>query len=116
MSAAFAHALWNLLLARTRDPQLATAVALPVSLLVFAPIALVTGRISAAAVPFIAVSGLLELVYFALLAFAYGKAGLSMVYPYPESTLPRESGVDMTLCSPRAWETPAGFPTCPPPE
>jgi uncharacterized membrane protein len=88
MSAAFAHALWNLLLARTRDPQLATAVALPVSLLVSAPIALVTGHISAAAVPFIAVSGLLELVYFALLAFAYGKAGLSTVYPLARGSAP----------------------------
>ena len=88
MSAAFAHALWNLLLARTRDPQLATAVALPVALLVFAPIALATGHISAAAVPFIALSGVLELVYFALLAFAYGKAGLSTVYPLARGSAP----------------------------
>lgn len=88
MSAAFAHALWNLLLARTRDTQLGTAVALPVALLVFAPVALLMGHVSVTAIPFIAVSGLLELVYFALLAVAYRSAELSLVYPLARGSAP----------------------------
>ena len=38
LAAAFVHALWNVLLARARDPEAATAVALLVAEVVFAPL------------------------------------------------------------------------------
>ena len=39
LGSAFLHALWNLILGRERDPEAATAVALMVSVVVFAPVA-----------------------------------------------------------------------------
>ena len=39
LGSAFLHALWNLILGRERDPVAATAVALVVSVVVFAPVA-----------------------------------------------------------------------------
>src|SRR5689334_18106299 len=53
LAAAFLHAFWNLLLARTRDPQAATAVALVASVLVFAPVAAVVWKADARVWPFI---------------------------------------------------------------
>jgi drug/metabolite transporter (DMT)-like permease len=88
LAAALAHALWNLLLARTHDPQLGTAVALPVALVVFAPLAAVTWHVSAAALPYVALSGTLELAYFALLAVAYRRGELSVVYPLARGSAP----------------------------
>jgi hypothetical protein len=41
LAAACVHALWNVLLARARDPEAATAVALLVSIVAFAPVAAV---------------------------------------------------------------------------
>jgi drug/metabolite transporter (DMT)-like permease len=79
--AAFLHALWNLLLAAARDAEAATAVALAVSVLVFAPIAAASWDLSAEAVPYAATSSALHLTYFALLAAAYRRADLSLVYP-----------------------------------
>ena len=42
LTAAFVHALWNILLARARDIESATAVALITAELVFAPVAVLT--------------------------------------------------------------------------
>ena len=42
LGSAFLHALWNLLLARERDPEGATAVAMAASVLAFAPVAVLT--------------------------------------------------------------------------
>ena len=39
LAAAVLHAFWNLLLARSRDPESATAVALVAAVVVFAPVA-----------------------------------------------------------------------------
>ena len=54
LCAAFVHALWNLLLARARDTEAATAVALVVGAVAFAPVAALTWRVSGAAVPYLA--------------------------------------------------------------
>ncbi len=51
LAAAFVHALWNLLLARARDPEAATAVAVVVAVVVFAPVAAVVWGIERAACP-----------------------------------------------------------------
>src|SRR3954463_3625162 len=87
-SSAFVHALWNLLLARARDSEAATAVALIAGTLVFAPVAALTWDIHAAALPYLAASSVLELGYFALLAAAYDRGELSLVYPVARGSAP----------------------------
>lgn len=86
LAAALVHALWNLLLAGARDSQAATAVGMCVGVLVFLP-ALV-GHVGGHAVPWIVASSALELLYFALLAFAYSRFTLSGVYPLARGSAP----------------------------
>ena len=88
LAAAFLHAFWNLLIARARDPQSATLVALVAAVLAFAPATALTWRLDARAWPYIAVTSLLQLVYFALLATAYRRAELSFVYPVSRGLAP----------------------------
>lgn len=88
LTAAFVHALWNVLLARARDPQAATAVALLVAEAVFAVPAWAAWRMEHAVWPFLVASGLLQLVYFALLVTAYRVAPLSVVYPISRGVAP----------------------------
>src|ERR1041385_9077427 len=76
LTAAFLHAFWNLLLARARDPEAATAVALVASVVAFAPVTAVVWKAEASVWPFILVTSLLQLLYFALLAAAYTRAEL----------------------------------------
>jgi drug/metabolite transporter (DMT)-like permease len=88
LSAAVFHALWNMLLARERDVEAATAVALVTAEVVFAPVAVVVWRADAGVWPWLVGSGLLELAYFALLATAYRLAPLSVVYPVARGGAP----------------------------
>lgn len=86
--AAVLHALWNLLLARERDTQAATAVALVAPVLAFAPVAALTWDVDGRVWPFVAVTSCLQLLYFALLAAAYRRADLSFVYPLARGLAP----------------------------
>jgi drug/metabolite transporter (DMT)-like permease len=86
--AAFVHALWNILLARARDIESATAVALLTAELVFAPVVVFTWQAHRAVWPFLIASGLLQLTYFALLATAYRLVPLSVVYPIARGGAP----------------------------
>jgi uncharacterized membrane protein len=88
LGSAFVHAGWNLLLARARDPQAATALAMPIGCIAFAPVAALTWDVRAAAVPYMAASALLELGYFALLARAYARGEMSAVYPLARGSAP----------------------------
>ena len=88
LAAAFVHALWNLLLARARDPEAATAVALVTAVVVFAPVLAFTWELETEAWPYIAATSVLELVYFALLGAAYRRAELSIVYPLARGLAP----------------------------
>jgi drug/metabolite transporter (DMT)-like permease len=88
LTAAFVHAVWNLLLARERDPEAATAVALVAPVLVFAPVAALLWELDERVWPFVAVTSCLQLVYFALLATAYRRADLSFVYPIARGLAP----------------------------
>src|SRR2546421_3098135 len=88
LAAACVHSLWNTLLARSRDVQAATAVALITAELVFAVPTWATWRMDPAVWPFIAVTGPLQLVYFALLVTAYRLAPLSVVYPVARGVAP----------------------------
>jgi len=88
LGAALIHALWNIALADAEDTHAATAIALPAGLFALAPFALVLGSISASVWPWVAGSAALELAYFGLLASAYSRAELSVVYPLSRGLAP----------------------------
>jgi drug/metabolite transporter (DMT)-like permease len=88
LAAAALHAGWNVLLAGARDVRAATAVALGLSVALFAPVALATWRVDLAAVPWVAASAGLELAYFLLLTAAYTRSDVSLVYPIARGSAP----------------------------
>jgi len=88
ITAAVLHASWNILLARASDPESATAVALVAAVIVFAPVVAVRFDAEWDVWPFILVTSMLQLLYFALLATAYRKAELSFVYPVARGVAP----------------------------
>jgi drug/metabolite transporter (DMT)-like permease len=88
LGAAALHATWNALLARSPDVRAATAVALAVAVVLFAPFAAATWEVEREAIPWIAASATLELVYFLLLTAAYQRSDLSLVYPIARGTAP----------------------------
>jgi len=89
LGAAFLHALWNVLLAGSRDSVAATGALLLFGVLLLAPAALVVGGgVSSDALPFVAASAVLELVYFVLLARAYSGGELGVVYPVARGSAP----------------------------
>ena len=88
LAAAFLHALWNLLLAREEDTEAATAIGLLTVVAVLALPAALTWHVEGAAIPYIVGSAALELAYFALLAAAYRRYDLSLVYPVARGLAP----------------------------
>jgi len=86
--AAVIHAGWNVLLGRARDPEAALALALPVGVAVFAVPALFAGHIGGRAVPYLVASCFFELAYLSLLAAAYRRAEVSLVYPISRGLAP----------------------------
>ncbi len=88
LAAAVVHALWNVLLARAKDVEAATAVALVVAEVVFLPVAILVWHVHRAVIPFLVATGALQLLYFTLLATAYRVAELSVVYPIARGTAP----------------------------
>jgi drug/metabolite transporter (DMT)-like permease len=81
LAAAIVHALWNVLVGGARDPRPAAAVAMLAGVVVAAPAAIVFWDVRAAAVPWIAASAVLELAYVVLLAAAYRRASVGVIYP-----------------------------------
>src|SRR2546430_8534179 len=88
LAAAFVHALWNLLLARARDIEAATAIALVVAVVAFALPAAAFWQVDGRVWPYVVGSAAFELVYFALLASAYRRAEFSVVYPIARGSAP----------------------------
>jgi uncharacterized membrane protein len=88
LGAAFLHASWNVMLAGARDSEAATAVATLCGVALLAPVALITGGVSDAALPFAAASAVLHVGYLALLARAYQDGEVSVVYPVSRGTAP----------------------------
>jgi drug/metabolite transporter (DMT)-like permease len=88
LTAAFVHALWNLLLARARDPEAATAVALVVAVVVFAPVSVFAWGLEREVWPYLVVTSGLQLLYFSLLITGYRKAEMSVVYPVARGVAP----------------------------
>jgi drug/metabolite transporter (DMT)-like permease len=88
LGAAALHAGWNVLLARSPDVRARTTVVLVLAVVLFAPVAALTWRVEAAAVPWIVASAALELTYFYLLTAAYGGSDVSLVYPIARGIAP----------------------------
>jgi len=88
LGAAVLHASWNVLLAGARDSEAATAVATLAGVALLAPVALATGGVSDAALPFAAGSAVLHVGYLALLARAYAGGEVSVVYPVSRGVAP----------------------------
>jgi drug/metabolite transporter (DMT)-like permease len=88
LAAAVVHALWNLLTARAGESQLAAGVALGIGAAAFAPVALLTWDVRAGVAPYAVASVALELAYLVLLATAYQRAPLSVVYPVARGAAP----------------------------
>ena len=82
------HAFWNWLVADARDSHAVGAVAMLTAAIAFAPVAVLTWDVDAAAWPYIAASAALELAYIAMLATAYERADLSFVYPIARGAAP----------------------------
>jgi drug/metabolite transporter (DMT)-like permease len=88
LAAAALHAGWNVLIARAGDPEGAGAAAVLTGVAVFAPVAALTWQVEWSAVPYMAASATAELVYFALLAAAYRRSDMSLVYPIARGLAP----------------------------
>jgi drug/metabolite transporter (DMT)-like permease len=88
LTAAVLHAFWNLLVARSQDPEAASAVSLLIALLAYAPVAAFSWRLDSRAIPYLVVTGFLQLGYIVFLAAAYRRAELSLVYPIARGTAP----------------------------
>ncbi|MEA2418368.1 MAG: hypothetical protein QOE60_574, partial [Thermoleophilaceae bacterium] len=76
------------MLAGARDSESATAVATLCGVALLAPVALITGDVSTAALPFAGASAVLHVAYLALLARAYQEGEVSVVYPVSRGTAP----------------------------
>ncbi len=88
LGAAVLHALWNLLLRGCADTQAASAFALVTGVVMLVPVSVFTWDVEFAAWPYILGSGALELAYLAMLAAAYGRFELSVVYPVARGLAP----------------------------
>jgi drug/metabolite transporter (DMT)-like permease len=88
LSAAVVHAVWNMLLAGARDSQAFAAIVLLTGAVVGAPGAVFFWDFHTAVWPFLVATSALELTYFMLLAFAYTRAELSVVYPLARGLAP----------------------------
>ena len=88
LAAAVLHAGWNVLVGGARDVRAMTTVTLALAVLLFAPVAVATWSVERAALPWIAASAVLELVYFWLLVTAYAQSDVSLVYPISRGGAP----------------------------
>jgi drug/metabolite transporter (DMT)-like permease len=88
LGAAVLHAVWNLLLAGAEDTDVATAATLAIGVVLYAPVALLTWDVDAAAWPYIAGSAAFEIGYVATLAAGLGRGDLSVVYPLARGSAP----------------------------
>ena len=87
-TAAWLHAGGNVFLGRRREPEAAVALMLLIGVVAFAPVAALTWRVDADAIPYIVASAFLELGYFASIAAAYRAADVGLVYPVARGSAP----------------------------
>ena len=88
LGSAVLHAAWNLLLARSRDVQAATAATFLLSVAIVLPFALIWWSAEPEVWPYALASTLLESLYVVALAYAYRTTDLSFVYPLTRGLAP----------------------------
>jgi uncharacterized membrane protein len=88
LAAAVIHASWNLLLSAEEDIHSATAAAIAIGIVLFAPVAAINWTVEPSALPYIAGSSALEALYLILLATGYSVAAMSFVYPIARGSAP----------------------------
>ncbi|MEI7760433.1 MAG: DMT family transporter [Thermoleophilia bacterium] len=87
-AAAWIHGVSNVFVGRRQEPEAAFAIMIAVGVIAFAPVAVLTWDVEAAAIPYILGSAVLELGYFAFLAAAYRVSDVSLVYPVARGVAP----------------------------
>ncbi|HEX8083028.1 MAG TPA: hypothetical protein VF529_01995 [Solirubrobacteraceae bacterium] len=88
LASAGLHAAWNVMLAGAEDTRATTAGALGLLTLVCLPLSAITWDFEAQVVPYVTLSVVLEVAYFVLLATAYSRAELGVVYPIARGAAP----------------------------
>jgi drug/metabolite transporter (DMT)-like permease len=88
LGSAALHAAWNLLLARARDVQAATAATFVLAVVIGAPFAAVWWSAETSVWPYALASSLLEAVYALGLAYGYRLNELSFAYPLTRGLAP----------------------------
>ena len=87
LAAGAMHAAWNLLLKRAENRLVVTWLALTAGSLLFLPF-LIAAPVPRAMWVFVAASAVVECLYYLLLAYAYGQADFSQVYPLARGAAP----------------------------
>jgi drug/metabolite transporter (DMT)-like permease len=88
LGSALLHAVWNLILGRSRNVEAATAVTFVLAVVLAAPIAVVWWDADGGVWPYAAASTLIELAFVVLLAFAYRTTDVSFTYPVSRGLAP----------------------------
>jgi drug/metabolite transporter (DMT)-like permease len=88
LGSAVLHAAWNLVLARSRNVQAATAATFLLSVALAAPFAVIWWSARPSVWPYALASTILEVVYIVVLASAYRSTDLSLVYPLSRGLAP----------------------------
>jgi len=88
LTAACLHVAWNLLLKNAAARDIITWWALVAGSVLFLPVLLVAGPLPASVWRLAVASAAVEAVYYVLLAYAYGQADFSQVYPMARGTAP----------------------------
>jgi drug/metabolite transporter (DMT)-like permease len=88
LAAAVVHAAWNAGLARSWDVPAATAAAMVSGAVLLTPAGIAGWDVEAAAWPYLGGSIVAETAYMALLAAAYARADVSVVYPVARGSAP----------------------------
>ena len=86
--AALLHAFWNLVIAGARDTQATTALAIAIGVIIVLPFAVLRWNAQPDVWPYVALSAVLEIVYFWLLTTAYGRAEMTLTYPIARGSAP----------------------------
>ncbi len=97
LGAALCHAVWNAGLKMRVDPGIATVILAVAGGAVALPLLAVTGWPGRAAWPYLAVSVVIHVFYFASLAEAYRSGDLGQVYPIARGTAPLLTSVGSLL-------------------
>ena len=88
LSSAVLHTTWNLLLKQANDKFISTWWAVLVGSVIFLPVLFFTGLPARQTWILLAISVILEVIYYYLLSYAYQDSDFSLIYPLARGTAP----------------------------